>query len=288
MEASLYFSLITSTIKRTFELIDFINSLKEQSFKDFELILVDQNSDDRLKNIVNEFSGQINLKYTRSEKGVSKGRNKGLEISSGEIIAFPDDDCEYPPDILMNIHNFFITNSTWHYLSVMIVDKSNKNPVGIKWRKTPSEINNWNFFNTFCSASLFIRAEDVNDIKFDEKLGAGSMFGSSEETDLVYRLFLKGYIGYYNPEFKVFHPLYNNSDRQGHLKRLYTYSLGYGAFFKKHLFRNFRVKFFLNFIRFIVLGSIFGIIIRILYPEKLKEKYVSIKGITEGFLKYSV
>ncbi len=91
------FSLIVATIARTDELRRLLVSLTQQEFSDYEVILVDQNEDDRIQNVIVEFTDRLTLIRISSPKGASRARNSGLPKASGEIIAFPDDDCWYSP-----------------------------------------------------------------------------------------------------------------------------------------------------------------------------------------------
>lgn len=73
-----------------------INSILEQSFKDFELILVDDGSSDRSFEICESFAKKDNRVRTihQPNSGVSRARNRGLDEAKGEYIGFVDgDDC---------------------------------------------------------------------------------------------------------------------------------------------------------------------------------------------------
>jgi Glycosyltransferases, probably involved in cell wall biogenesis len=95
------FSLIMATYGRSNEIENFLISLKNQTYKNFELIVIDQNDDDKAYKIIKKFQNDINIIYLKvSFKGLSKARNYGLNYASGQIIAFPDDDCEYPNDFI--------------------------------------------------------------------------------------------------------------------------------------------------------------------------------------------
>ena len=101
-------SLIMPTINVTKELDLFLQSLVQQTYQDFELIVVDQNPDRRVLDIVMKYEDKIEIKYIRSsQKGLSLNRNKGLIAREGEIIGFPDDDCEYQPDTIEKVVSFF-------------------------------------------------------------------------------------------------------------------------------------------------------------------------------------
>lgn len=71
-----------------------INSVLEQTFKDYELILIDDGSTDNSNLILKEYQDKdprIKIMYEQ-HKGVSHARNKGIEISTGEFITFIDSD----------------------------------------------------------------------------------------------------------------------------------------------------------------------------------------------------
>jgi len=72
-----------------------LKSLVSQSFKDFEIIIVDDGSEDDSIEIINKFL--LNHDFTfivdsQEDKGVSSARNRGLELANGNYIIFLDDD----------------------------------------------------------------------------------------------------------------------------------------------------------------------------------------------------
>lgn len=71
-----------------------VSSVLEQSYKDFELILIDDGSADNSSVICNEFAEyDSRIVFIRqSNSGVSSARNCGLDIAKGEFIAFVDSD----------------------------------------------------------------------------------------------------------------------------------------------------------------------------------------------------
>jgi glycosyltransferase involved in cell wall biosynthesis len=107
-----------SLIVRTSELRCLLESLTQQGFVDYEVILVDQNDDDRVQELMDEFLDRVPLKRTSSPKGASRARNVGLSLASGDIIAFPDDDCWYPRDLLKNVDWWFQTHPKYAILAI--------------------------------------------------------------------------------------------------------------------------------------------------------------------------
>ena len=95
------FSLILATLNRPEFVKECLNSLDKQSFKDFEVIVIDQSDDNKTRDIIMENNFSINLKYEKVKiKGLSKARNVGLSIAKGEYIALVDDDARYKEDYL--------------------------------------------------------------------------------------------------------------------------------------------------------------------------------------------
>ena len=90
-------SIIIPTYNRANLLPRAINSVLNQTFKDFELIIVDDGSTDNTRKVVKEFEEKDSrIKYIWQENfgGPAKPTNTGLKISKGKYIAFLDSDNE--------------------------------------------------------------------------------------------------------------------------------------------------------------------------------------------------
>lgn len=91
------FSVIIPTYNRVDYLCFTVESVLKQTFKEFELIIVDDGSTDGTKNMVSEYTDP-RLKYVyHDNKGVSYSRNRGLELSKGVYMAFLDSDDRWVP-----------------------------------------------------------------------------------------------------------------------------------------------------------------------------------------------
>lgn len=76
-----------------------IQSLINQSYKNIEIILVDDGSNDRSNKIIDEYAKVDSriLTIHQRNKGVSAARNAGLKVATGEYVGFvdPDDYVDY-------------------------------------------------------------------------------------------------------------------------------------------------------------------------------------------------
>jgi len=220
-------SLILCTLNRKEEVIRFLESLNNQTYKKFEVIIVDQNEDDRIDKIVDNFKYKIKL--LKSERGLSLSRNKGLENSIGDIVAFPDDDCWYHADTIKKVVDVLSDKSICG-VSCRIKDSSELDSV-INWPNEDNVVNVGNCLNCCCSASLFLSksiVEKVGCFNVDLGLGAKTGYGSGEETDLVLKILkINGKI-IYKHKLYLYHPQQVTSYNEKSQKRAYSYGLGMG------------------------------------------------------------
>lgn len=271
------FSLIMPTINRYREIESFFYSLENQKYKNFEVIVIDQNSNDLVENIIKRYSQKFEIKYYKSnQKGLSLNRNIGIEKSTGDIIAFPDDDCEYLPDTLEKINNFF---SSTNYSIYSCGVKDFYSDKKFKFKNKNLEITNKNIMNVGCSITFFIKQKNEK-LYFDEKLGVGAKFGSGEETDYISNLIIRGAKGYYYYEDYVLHEVNKKNITK---EKYYSYGLGLGALLYKEikLRRNY---FFLSIIIKRIIKSMVATII--FFPDRAKHLN-HLLGIYKGYTEYS-
>lgn len=94
-------SVVIPTYNRAHLISRAIQSVLDQTYQDFEIIIVDDGSTDNTEEIVKNFEIP-KIKYIRhnGNKGASAARNTGIKASKGEYIAFQDSDDEWFPDKL--------------------------------------------------------------------------------------------------------------------------------------------------------------------------------------------
>lgn len=88
-------SVIIPTFNRARTLCRAIDSVLSQDYKAFELIVVDDCSQDETKDLLKKYKNKIKTIFLNKNKGVSYARNLGVEVSCGDWVSFLDSDDEW-------------------------------------------------------------------------------------------------------------------------------------------------------------------------------------------------
>lgn len=102
-------SVIIPTYNRGWTLTDAIDSVIAQTFQDFELIVVDDGSEDNTAELLADYGCAIQA-IRQANAGVSAARNAGIRAAGGEFIAFLDSDDRWLPDKLQVQTAYFNTH----------------------------------------------------------------------------------------------------------------------------------------------------------------------------------
>ena len=92
-------SIIIPTYNRAGYLKEAIDSVLEQTYQDFELLIVDDGSTDHTQRLVEGYAGRVSY-FFQDNRGVSSARNLGIRASKGEFIALLDSDDLWLPQKL--------------------------------------------------------------------------------------------------------------------------------------------------------------------------------------------
>lgn len=223
------FSFLLCTLNRKVLAINAIKSILNQTYDNYEIIVVDQSSE----NSKDEYEKMDNrIIYIHSEKtGLSYNRDIGIDISTGDYICLMDDDATYASDNLMSIKKVIDAKKT-DIICGMMLDPVSKE-ISLHGMKKDSLIITQNNIMEYCSSpSLVINSKYAKELKFDDNFGVGRRWGCAEEVDLVLRALYKGAIAYYDPSIIVYHPSVDK--RSLKVEKAAAYSLGYGACCAKH------------------------------------------------------
>ena len=225
-------SLVCATYNRTVELVRLLNSLSEQKYKDFELVIVDQNKKGLLNNLIEKYSTKIDIKHVNTENnGLSRARNIGVKYSCGDVLAFPDDDCWYEYNVLDSVVEYLSTIKSCGLLSVGLYNENTE--LFRRFYPEKVNINSGNALKIACSSTIFIKKSLFIEVcGFNNRLGLGNIYGSGEETDLLYKVLSLNIEAYYNPEIKIYHKE-NKFTRS--FSSTITYGLGMGVVLRRYI-----------------------------------------------------
>lgn len=277
------FSLIVSTIGRKEELERLLESLKEQTYKIFEVIIIDQNEDSKVDCIVSYYKSYFEIQHVKvSKRGASKARNTGIPLAKYDLISFPDDDCWYKKNVLHRVNYYFSSDGNLDILTCKSTDFEG-GMSHTKFKDKASNITRLNSiqcgieFTIFCRKKVFEKAKG-----FDENIGPGSNFGlgSGEAHDFLLRAIGYQFNSFYTPEIVIFHDAFLTKKMEQNsesLTKLYSYAKGFGYVLKKN-----KLPFWYSFKYLIrpVVALIFAVLK--MNPFECKYYYLLFKGRLNG------
>jgi GT2 family glycosyltransferase len=197
--------LVVCTVGRTEGPDRLLASLERQTHRGFRVLLVDQNADDRLAPVLSRHP-ELTLVRLQSPRGLARARNASLERVEADLVAFPDDDCAYPPDLLERAGRQFAEKPGLDGLTGRDVDATGRG--SRVWPTERTRVTAENVWYHGLSAAVFLRRELVERVGvFDEQLGLGSEtpWSSGEEVDYLIRAVRLGGRLEYDPSLGVEH-----------------------------------------------------------------------------------
>lgn len=156
MNASGLVSIIIPTFNRTDLLVETLDSVLKQTYKNWECILVDDGSTEKsLTQIKNLSLRDLRIKLLQRidfdmPKGANACRNIGIENSTGEYIIFFDSDDLFLPNCLQNRVSFLKQNNEYDFAVFQVQSFSKADPK-IQNLQTKKELN---YLEAFLSHSL--------------------------------------------------------------------------------------------------------------------------------------
>jgi glycosyltransferase involved in cell wall biosynthesis len=223
------FSLVLATVGRTDEVARFLASLEAQDYRDFELIVIDQNDDERLTPLLKIYRDKFRFLHVRSARGLSRARNVGLKLANGDVVAFPDDDCWYPAGLLSKVAGVLESNPEIDGVTGRFTDGDGRSEG--RWLDRSMLLNRYNIWRGAISFSIFLRRRVVDAVgQFNASLGvgAGTPWGASEETDYLLRSLQHGFKLKFLRDLVLHHPVKTVDFDENARNRQQKYEAGIG------------------------------------------------------------
>lgn len=205
---------------------EFFSSLFKQTYKNFEVIFVDNSSvDDSIEYVRNNYP-QVKIVENKENSGYAEGNNIGFRHSKGEYILVMNNDTILADDLIEKLLQAFdeIPNlGTVQPMVRLMNDRENLDACGSYWTNTGFNYHYGIYKNA--SLPIYNRSFPVYSIKgmcmmiprgVIEKLG---LFDSDfwcyfEETDFCHRLWLAGYECWYYPKTFIYHHMGGTSSKK--------------------------------------------------------------------------
>lgn len=234
-------SIVIPTLNRSKNLKELLLSINsalkyEPDLKNkisLEIIVVDQSENKKTENVCKEF----NVKFLKSEKkGLSRSRNIGLDRAIFEFLIFFDDDVILKENYFKKLLLMFERHKNLDSFTGKILTLEKNKSYSRHQNNFPKWLDIHSFDQVLSSGTGF-SSSYIDDIgKFDERFGLGSLYGGSEEGDIILRGINNKKRIFYNPDLISYHPEEKGEFKfsLSRFKRGFSYGKGRGALMKKH------------------------------------------------------
>ena len=196
------------------------SSIKEQTYDNYETILVDNGSTDSSIDFVKEKFPWVKIIPIPKNIGFAKGNNKGIEESKGDYILTLNNDTKLDKNCLKNLMDIVEKNPRvgMFSLKMMFFYETNLiNSTGTLVHKDGSAMNrgmkqkdNKQFEEIEeilgpCAGAALYKKEMLEDIKYKDEYFDSGFFIYLEDVDLIFRSILKGWKSIYVPSSIIYH-----------------------------------------------------------------------------------
>ena len=216
-------SVIIPTYNRGHLILNSIGSVLNQTYKNIEVLLIDDGSSDDTENIINNLEDK-RIRYIKlnKNKGASNARNIGIKLASGKYISFQDSDDFYHYDkIEKQYKNLIKKKSDFDFCKVnfylnetyKVIFPLKSQEYNIMRNKISSELCNGNFITT---QSILVKTNVIRKYLFDPN------FQRLQDYDLVLRMVPNMKVSYTS---KILVDLYRKKDSIGNSPKKYNESL---------------------------------------------------------------
>jgi glycosyltransferase involved in cell wall biosynthesis len=233
-------SVVICTRNRADKIAAAVGSVLALDYPDFDLTVIDQSTSDDTRLALAGHLEDPRMNYLHfTEPGLSRAYNNGIRNSTGEIIAFTDDDCIVPTDWLSNIVAAFTAEPDGELLYGQVLPYETGEgsaltpmlevPYAQRLGKHDDRYKVFGMGANFAARRrLFDRIG-----YFDQVLGGGAPLKSAQDYDISYRTYQGGGVILLRPDVVLRHD--GRRETADWPSLLLGYGHGDGAFYTKHV-----------------------------------------------------
>lgn len=195
-----------------------LDSIFNQGFKDYEVIVVDNASKDSTKLILKNCFPNIKLVENTQNLGFSKALNQGIAAADGKFILCLNDDVRLGRDFLMNIHNTIQVNEDVGAIQPKVLKSNSRiDTAGIylsafrrfhdigSGETDGAEFGKQRYVFGACAAAALYRKEALESVKHGAEYFDEDFFCLVEDVDLSWRMQKEGWKILYYPDAACTH-----------------------------------------------------------------------------------
>jgi glycosyltransferase involved in cell wall biosynthesis len=202
-------TIITPSYNSAEYLPQAIESILNQTYTDYEAILIDDGSTDNTRKIVESYSEHIRYVYQENQ-GVSAARNRGLFLARGELIALLDADDLFLPDKLKEQVAVFDSQPTIGIVhsGFRAIDQNNKAIADIEWWKDlPNlDVKTWILYKPVLPSAMMFRRQ-----WFDRCGGFDRRFFAVEDVGVTLKMVSQGCQAAWLPQITCCYRIHDRS-----------------------------------------------------------------------------
>lgn len=234
MANNIRFSIIIPLYNKAEYINKTILSILNQTYTDFEIIIVDDGSTDNSLEIANSIKDKRIKVFSKLNEGVSATRNYGIEKANYQYIAFIDADDWWHPNFLAKIKELIETYPNARMFATSYAEVSNqKEKASINHNLLPKGRQILDYINTFSktyispiwTSAVVIEHSILRDLKFNEKIATG------EDILLWIQIATKYQIAYNNEILSY----YNRNDVSSATKKLIPLQKNFMLYIKSEI-----------------------------------------------------
>lgn len=220
-------SIVVITYNRANKLKRCVELLLKQSYKHYEIIIVDDGSTDNTIQVIKGLTKKAKvIRYFKQEnKGRGAARNLGIKKAKGTIVIFTDDDCIVPRDWLKRFKNVFENHKDITAVGGAIVN-GDKNPFGeaayILNFSSWFPVGKKRYLNDIPTANAAYKKEFIKNKTFPKDM----MGLDYEDTAFNFEFIRKGQKILFDPSIKILHKS-GISDYKDFIKNQYRKGLSF-------------------------------------------------------------